>query len=133
MSRTLFTSLYIDRLLWPEPKSVEDAQFHHGTGDLDGLPLIHTVLRSYCVAVVRCCFYVIGKMHSQDYYEEEDFATHTYNRPLLEFLLDGDVVRDLDNGIKWLEEHEHSGLVSSTVLKLIQLSSCPSFRWPEHL
>ncbi|KAL5121539.1 N-alpha-acetyltransferase, non-catalitic subunit [Pleosporales sp. CAS-2024a] len=84
LSQTLFTSVYIDRLLWPEPLVLEQAQFYRGdiTDEQRPGPLLQ-VLRAYCVALVKSCDYVIAKITGRDYFEEEDFCTHTYNRVLL--------------------------------------------------
>lgn len=83
LSQTLFTSVYMDKLLWPEPKTLEEAQFYRGSvpdGKIPG-PLLE-VLRAYCLGLVKCCDFVIAKITSRDYFEEEDFSTNTYNRVL---------------------------------------------------
>lgn len=83
LSQTLFTSVYIDKLLWPEPKRLEQAQFFRGAppdGKAPGLLL--EVLRACCLGLVKCCDFVIAKVTSRDYFEEEDFCTHTYHRTL---------------------------------------------------
>ncbi|KAF2491857.1 Mak10-domain-containing protein [Lophium mytilinum] len=81
LSQTLFTSVYIDRLLWPEPRSLEEAQFYRGNpGSVTDA--LQDVLRAYCLGIIKCCDFVIAKITSRDYFEEEDFCTHTYNRSL---------------------------------------------------
>jgi hypothetical protein len=83
LSQTLFTSVYIDKLLWPEPKTVEEAQFYRGKIHERKRPdVLLEVLRAYCLAVLKCCDFVIAKITGRDYFEEEDFCTHTYNRVL---------------------------------------------------
>lgn len=69
LSQTLFTSIYIDRILWPEPRTLEKAQFDPSRTPLEGLPLVQLVLRSYCLATVKACFYVHSMVSSQHYYE----------------------------------------------------------------
>ncbi|KAF2097503.1 Mak10-domain-containing protein [Rhizodiscina lignyota] len=82
LSQTLFTSHYIDRLLWPEPKSLEDAQFdRQSTSNLAGKPMLR-ILRAYCIGLIKCCDLVIELILRSHYFEEEDFSTHTYNRDL---------------------------------------------------
>lgn len=82
LSQTLFTSHYIDKLLWPEPKSAEDAQFERGTlADPLHKPMLH-ILRAYCMGLIKCCDFVIQEIAKSHYFEEEDFSTHTYNRNL---------------------------------------------------
>ena len=69
LSQTVFTSLYIDRLLWPEPSELDDATF--GTGP--SLPLaddlVHVVLRSYCLALIKSCDRIHQLISNQTYYE----------------------------------------------------------------
>ena len=94
--------MHIDKLLWPEPKCQEDAQFYRGKFQLHIEPLLHVVLRSYCIGVIKCCDLVIRKLQTQDYYEEEDFVTHVYNRPLLPSVPESDSIQLLDDSILWI-------------------------------
>lgn len=82
LSQTLLTSIHIDRLLWPEPKTLDEAQFCRGDSSVTLTPL-HELLRAYCIALIKCSDFVIQRVTSRDYFEEEDFSTHTYNRELL--------------------------------------------------
>lgn len=83
LSQTLFTSVYIDRLLWPEAKTLEQAQFYRGVIPDEMIPgSILQALRAYCLAVIKGCDFVIARITSRDYYEEEDFCTQSYNRVL---------------------------------------------------
>lgn len=94
LSQTLFTSVYIDKLLWPEPKKLEQAQFYRDSPNRESskekneqkrekseTPMLK-VLRAYCLGLVKCCDFVVAKVTSRDYFEEEDFCTHTYHRTL---------------------------------------------------
>jgi hypothetical protein len=105
LSQTLFTSVYIDKLLWPEPKTLEEAQFYRG--DLPGksrpAPLLE-VLRAYCIAQIKCCDFVIAKITGRDYYEEEDFCTHTYNRVLFVQTPMDVFLSELDAAVELMEE-----------------------------
>src|SRR5271170_8333179 len=69
LSQTLFTSIYIDRILWPEPRTLDKAQFHPTRNPIEGLPLVQLVLRSYCLATIKACFYVHSMVSGQHYYE----------------------------------------------------------------
>ncbi|KAF2199983.1 amino-acid N-acetyltransferas-like protein subunit Mak10 [Delitschia confertaspora ATCC 74209] len=83
LSQTLLTSVYIDKLLWPEPRSVEQAQFYRGYVSEERRPgLLLRVLRAYCLALVKCVDSGIAVITNRDFFEEEDICTHTYNRVL---------------------------------------------------
>ncbi|KAF2755619.1 hypothetical protein EJ05DRAFT_108735 [Pseudovirgaria hyperparasitica] len=101
LSQTLFTSIYIDRLLWPPSDCLSDAQFYRGIRPMGLHPLLD-VLRSYCIALIKCCDLTIEKVTSRDYYEEEDFSTHTYNRSLLHTVPHDKVLELLRSSIEWL-------------------------------
>lgn len=101
LSQTLFTSVYIDKLLWPETKILEQAQFYRSdVSDNERPGPLLQVLRAYCLALIKGCDFVIGKVTGRDYYEEEDFCTQTYNRvlfvsvPLDVFLRELDIALD---------------------------------------
>lgn len=106
LSQTLFTSVYLDKLLWPIPKSREELHFHRGDSqtrvDLgQRAPMTHIVLRAYCLALVKACDLVHQRVTAEYYYEvgrnvsishgrelsdaaqEEDFVPNVYNRSLL--------------------------------------------------
>jgi N-alpha-acetyltransferase 35, NatC auxiliary subunit len=74
LSQTLFTSIYLDKLLWPVPKSIDEARFHRLRGQKSdaveqGRPLTHLVLRAYCLALVKTCDLVLTQVTSEYYYE----------------------------------------------------------------
>ncbi|KIW92978.1 uncharacterized protein Z519_06827 [Cladophialophora bantiana CBS 173.52] len=84
LSQTLFTSIHIERLLWPQPKQFSDACFWRDRPNSRGAPsLLHDVFQPYCVGLIKCCDLVLSMVASQHFYEEEDFAPQIYNRPLL--------------------------------------------------
>ena len=103
LSQTLFTSIHIDRVLWPEPRTLEMAQFRLDRSPLEGLPLIQLVLRSYCLGTIKACFYVHSMVAGQHYYEEEDFATQLFNRELLNRFDTDNIQLLLDEALTWLE------------------------------
>jgi len=105
LSQTLFTSVYIDRLLWPESKSIPEAQFYRGDIPDEKRPdTLLDVLRAYCLALIKCCDYVIAKITARDYFEEEDFCTNTYNRVLFVQVPIDVFLRELDASIELIEE-----------------------------
>ncbi|RAH70616.1 N-alpha-acetyltransferase 35, NatC auxiliary subunit [Aspergillus aculeatinus CBS 121060] len=107
LSQTLFTSLYLDRLLWPVPKTLENAHFGRGQSQSNKkVPdIVHVVLRAYCLALVKCCDFVHARVTTEYYFEEEDFVTQLYNRTLLS-QFDSKHFHDLlDHAIRWVDEH----------------------------
>lgn len=99
LSQTLFTSVYVESLLMPTPKSLEEARFvRESTDDPNRQPML-AVLRAYCVGMLKACGHVNDRIRSEHFYEvgesksigatlltnskEEDFVTNTYNRHLL--------------------------------------------------
>lgn len=69
LSQTLFTSLYIDRLLWPDPKTLEETRFDREGHDSRGGPLLHLVLRVYCLLSITTCDFVHRRICSEHCYE----------------------------------------------------------------
>jgi N-alpha-acetyltransferase 35, NatC auxiliary subunit len=69
LSQTLFTSIYLDKLLWPEPKALHEAHFLRSMDpDLSPSP-VQDLLRAYCLGLVKCCDLVLSTVTSQHYYE----------------------------------------------------------------
>ncbi|KAJ4395377.1 N-alpha-acetyltransferase, non-catalitic subunit, partial [Didymella pomorum] len=106
LSQTLFTSVYIDKLLWPEPKTLEQSQFFPDGESAHGpsVQALLQVLRAYCLALIKGCDYVIAKITSRDYFEEEDFCTQTYNRVLYVSTPIDVFLRELDAAIEVMED-----------------------------
>lgn len=75
LAQSLFTSLYLDRLLWPEPRTLEEARFDRGSRPINdrgrggGGELLHTVLRAFCLGLVKACDLVYQTISSEHYYE----------------------------------------------------------------
>lgn len=98
LSQTLFTSVYVESLLMPDPANIDEAHFVRDPSKTkcrkDSMLLI---LRAYCLGMLKACGYVNERVRSEHYYEvtsthtltspltgqEEDFVTNTYNRTLL--------------------------------------------------
>ncbi|KAF7713634.1 Uncharacterized protein PECH_006258 [Penicillium ucsense] len=103
LSQTLFTSIYIDKLLWPTPKTIEEAQFDRAPSENR---IVELVLRAYCLALLKACDYVHARVASEYYYEEEDFVTQLYNRNLLSGIDSSHFYRLLDQAIDWVENQD---------------------------
>ncbi|KAE8393159.1 amino-acid N-acetyltransferase subunit Mak10 [Aspergillus alliaceus] len=110
LSQTLFTSLYLDKLLWPIPKTIEEAHFRRPDSPTNEVEpgMVHLVLRAYCLALIKCCDFVHGRVTSEYFYEEEDFVTQLYNRSLLS-QFDHEYFRNLlDRAISWIDGQGNS-------------------------
>jgi hypothetical protein len=68
LAQTIFTSLYIDRILDPCPTSLEQTYFDRGESCGDE-PLTHQILRAYCLGLIKTCGYVNQRVKSEHYYE----------------------------------------------------------------
>ncbi len=122
LSQTLFTSIHIERLLWPEPKRLSDASFWRNTPAPDtSSSLLRNVFQPYCLSLIKCCDLVLSMVTSQHYYEvsatwllvnglvadrfqEEDFATQIFNRPLLHDFPADEVMDMLQAARGWLDD-----------------------------
>jgi hypothetical protein len=69
LSQTIFTSLYIDRLLMPTPTSLEQTYFDKGGSCSVDEPLTLQVLRAYCLGLIKTCWFVNNRVRSEHYYE----------------------------------------------------------------
>lgn len=106
ISQTVFMSLHVDRLLSPDNRSPYTLLYGDKPPDKQTLEeaLTHTVLRAFCVALVKCCAQVLHVVQSQMFFEEEDFVTHLFGRELLSRCSADDAIRMLDNARSWLSE-----------------------------
>ena len=69
LSQSLFTSAYIDRLLWPDPETLEEARFGRDMTPRPANELLHLVLRAYCLGLLKTCDFVRKRIMSEHYYE----------------------------------------------------------------
>ncbi|KAL8773941.1 MAG: hypothetical protein Q9209_001371 [Squamulea sp. 1 TL-2023] len=104
LSQSLFTSYHIDRLLWPEPKTLEDANFDRQAPET-GNGMLDIVFRAYCIALIKCCDFVHKRIGTEHYYEEEDFVSNLYNRNLLTNIDATKVQLLLRDAIRFTEQH----------------------------
>ncbi|KAF7942693.1 uncharacterized protein EAE97_006147 [Botrytis byssoidea] len=93
LAQTIFTSLYIDRMLHPSPLSLNETRFDRDESCAEDEPLMLQVLRAYCLGLIKTCWYVNNRVRSEHFYEEEDFATHTFHRNLLEGIEYDEILR----------------------------------------
>ncbi|KAJ5591477.1 uncharacterized protein N7459_001846 [Penicillium hispanicum] len=103
LSQTLFTSIYLDRILWPVPRTMEDARFDRVPSQS---PIVSLVFRTYCLALIKACDFVHARVASEYYYEEEDFVTQLYNRNLLSVFDSSHFYRLLDQAVAWVDEQD---------------------------
>ncbi|KAI9880490.1 MAG: hypothetical protein M1830_002842 [Pleopsidium flavum] len=108
LSQTLFTSLHLDRLLWPDPKTLEEARFDRDDQDQRGGPLLHVVLRAYCLTLITTCDFVHRRIGNEHCYEEEDFVTQLYNRQLLSDFDEEEILNMLSRALSWLDDQRDS-------------------------
>ena len=72
LSTTIFSSVYVEKILWPEPKSIEEACFIRQSelsSCLAQLSGMQSILRAYCLAVIKTCDFVLVRIQQQTYYE----------------------------------------------------------------
>ena len=143
LSQTLFTSVYIDKLLWPHPVTLHDARFFRGTPHRQPGVLLDA-LRAYCLGVIKCCGLVIQQMQRQGCLRDEDFCKNTWNRSLLELEPLRRVVRQLQSVMARLQEDapaETAELTQALVARLefradflyaldLNVAAPLSFAWP---
>jgi len=105
LAQTIFTSLYIDRILSPCPLDIDQTYVDRSDGFTDE-PITSRILRAYCLGLIKTCYYVNNRVKSEHTYEEEDFVTHTFHRSLLEGIEHEAIVEFLDETITLLADTE---------------------------
>ena len=75
LSQCLFTSHYIDRLLWPQPKSLTEACFDRGREPDENNQMLHVVLRAYCLGLIKTCDFVHLRLSTERLYEVRETRT----------------------------------------------------------
>ncbi|KZZ87759.1 Mak10 subunit, NatC N(alpha)-terminal acetyltransferase [Ascosphaera apis ARSEF 7405] len=126
IAQTIFTSIYIDRILWPVPRTLESARFdrpvkgrHTGypsVADLNinnsnsstGSQLVSLVLRAYCLSLLKACDRVHNRITLEYFFEEEDFVSQLFNRKLLSDIHTAEIIALLDEALSWLERQKPS-------------------------
>lgn len=143
LSQSLFSSFYIDRLIWPEPMTPEEARFDREGESGNENPMVHVVLRAFCVALIKACGFVYHTICGQQFYEasfcqpvplqfmngtvltpvqEEDFVSNLYHRGLLPNFKPKDVYSLLDQAIDHIRQQDDlktTGLQDALMSRLI--------------
>lgn len=76
LAQTIFTSLYIDRILSPCPLNVSQTFFDRSESCADE-PMTLQILRAYCLGLIKTCCYVNDRVKSEHTYE---VCAHVNNR-----------------------------------------------------
>lgn len=89
LSQTIFTSVYVEALLMPEPASTSEAHFvrNQNTDAADQEQPMIQVLRAYIIGLLKACgyvnqriktehFYEVGRFLSRDTYQDGNWAVH---------------------------------------------------------
>ncbi|KAL2195676.1 Mak10 subunit, NatC N-terminal acetyltransferase-domain-containing protein [Corynascus similis CBS 632.67] len=108
LSQTIFTSVYIERMLNPAPRTLQDADFIKNGGDGSLRDPMHRALRAYCLGLLKSCYYVNERIKHEHSYEEEDFVTNTYNRSLLETIDRYEIRDEIMEARKVIHEERHT-------------------------
>lgn len=68
LGQTIFTSLYIDRILDPCPTQINQTIFDRNEACEDE-SLKFQILRAYCLGLIKTCSYVNERVKAEHYYE----------------------------------------------------------------
>jgi hypothetical protein len=69
LSQTIFTSLYIDKLLNSNKANLDEIRFEKLTDASYVEPLSIRVLRAYCLGLLMTCSHVNNRVKSEHFYE----------------------------------------------------------------
>lgn len=69
LSQTIFTSLYIDKLLNSKKANLDEIRFEKLTDASYDEPLNNRVLRAYCLGLLMTCSHVNNRVKSEHFYE----------------------------------------------------------------
>lgn len=69
LSQTLLTNVYVDSILMPVPTNIAQADFIRNRNPKEAISPMHTVLRAYCLGLVKACWYVVERIKFEHYYE----------------------------------------------------------------
>jgi N-alpha-acetyltransferase 35, NatC auxiliary subunit len=124
LARTLFTSHYIDRLLSSDGRQMDDFQFRNDPSaplnpkDKESRPLVHKVLRAYCIGLIKCCGCALEEIERSwaPFYDEEDFSMNACGRQLLASLSVEQVDQQLAAAIDWANEQQKQASAISSEL-----------------
>lgn len=69
LSQTIFTSLYIDKLLNVKKANLENIHFGNLADELHDEPVTLRILRAYCFGLIMTCSHVNNRVKSEHFYE----------------------------------------------------------------
>ncbi len=69
LSQTLFTSLYVEAMLMPQPNTIDEADFHRGAIDGADKAPMRAILRAYCLGMLKGCYFVNERIPREHFYE----------------------------------------------------------------
>lgn len=69
LSQTVFTSVYVESLLMPNPMGLDQAKFVRHKGSTANEQPMLQVLRAYCLGMLKACGYVNERVRSEHSYE----------------------------------------------------------------
>ncbi|KAI9718854.1 MAG: hypothetical protein M1828_006543 [Chrysothrix sp. TS-e1954] len=121
LSQTLFTSLHIDHLL-TQKRAPNVLPTFTARCDDEAAPIevkfLETVLQAYCIGIVKSCDIVLEMVTAQNYYEEEDLTTQTYQRDLLTDVPDQQCATLLEDACSWLRDRRKDNYTDALIVRL---------------
>lgn len=75
LSQTLFTSVYIEKMVQPAPQTIEEADFIKDRPAGSPRDPMHAALRAYCLGLLKACHYV-----NEQVKQEHSYEVHRINR-----------------------------------------------------
>lgn len=106
--QNVFSSVHIDSLLSMEREEGQPTKIVNPSTGGEPNELVQTVLRAFCISVIKSCDIVIDVIRSQEYYEEEDFNTQTCDRTMLNDFRDNDYLQLLYEAYDWVQRKGRS-------------------------
>ncbi|THW11425.1 Mak10-domain-containing protein [Aureobasidium pullulans] len=105
LSQTVFTSLHMYSLSTPYYRSLSAIVFSPKKNSPEVVdPLVSSVLRAFCLGIIKSCDAVIQEITSEHYYEEEDFVTQTFTQYMLNDCSHDDVIGEIKKALGDLEK-----------------------------
>ncbi|KAK4215009.1 N-alpha-acetyltransferase 35, NatC auxiliary subunit [Rhypophila decipiens] len=108
LSQTLLTNVYIEAMLMPAPTNLREADFIRNHAEGARPDPMFTVLRAYCLGLLKSCWYVTERIKREHYYEEEDFVTNTYHRSLLDNIDRNEISNEIMAARKIIHQMRHA-------------------------
>ncbi|KAI5210436.1 Mak10-domain-containing protein [Aureobasidium subglaciale] len=122
LSQTLFTSLHMYSLLIPYYRPLAAIVFSPKRSSPEQPdPLISSVLRAFCLGIMKTCDAVIQEITSEHYYEEEDFITQNFAQYLLNDVDHAEVITEIQNAIGILDAQDLASDVKDALRHRLEL------------